>query len=248
MKNIMAGILAIGLVIVALVLAFSSNSTTIISEGNIQRDVITVTGQSELSVEPDQAELYIKVRTEASTAIAAKDQNAEISDDVIDALRAEGVRKDDIESYQYRIYPNQKWNSITRDYENLGYVNEHILKVVTDDVDSVGELIDAAIDAGANGLDRVDFTLSDDYEADVREQAMIIASSEAKQKAEVLTSNLGVNLGKITSISESSFYYRPYTYYGGAMEDVAMARAESTSIQPQNVDISGSVSLVYEIN
>ena len=32
------------------------------------------------------------------------------------------------------------------------------------------------------------------------------------------------------------------------MEDVAMARAESTSIQPQNVDISGSVSLVYEIN
>src|SRR4030042_1378888 len=240
-KNVIMGVLVIGLVLVTLVLAFSSKTTTVISQGADLRNTISVTGQSELSVQPDQAELYIRVRTNATTAKAAKDENADLTNDVMSALLKAGIKKEDIESYQFSIYPDQRWNEKEMIYETYGYVCDHILKVTTKDTENAGDYIDTAVNAGANGIDRVEFTLSKEYEKDVKNQVMIKASDDAKEKAEALTSNLGVNLGKITSISESNFVYSPYVYYGAerAMSDAGGAYEEKTSIQPQKVEVQG---------
>ena len=119
--------------------------------------------------------------------------------------------------------------------------------VPTDDVDNAGKYIDAAVDAGANIVNRIDFTLSDDYEEDVKRQAMIQASDDAEEKAVALTSNLGVRLGSIVSISESSYSYSPYRYYGTDAMMEAGAADVPTKISPEKVDVRGSVSLVYEI-
>ena len=246
-KGLLIGILTIGLVAVALILAFGAKTTTIISDGAESRNAVSVTGQSEVSVLPDQAEMYVKIKTSALTAKAAKDENAVLTNNVMSALLQDGFDKEDIESYQFRIYPRQRWDKDEETYEVYGYECEHTLKATTDDTENVGGYIDKAVDAGANGVDRVEFTLSKDYEKDVKEQAMIMASNDAKQKAEALTSNLGVRLGKITSISESNYVYRPYVYYG-AERTVAAGAMEETAIQPQKVEVSGSVSLVFEIH
>ena len=60
-----------------------------------------------------------------------------------------------------------------------------------------------------------------------------------------LVTNLEVGLGKPISISESNFYYQPYTLYSGAAQ-LEKSSAETT-INPQKLDVSATVALVYEI-
>ncbi len=118
-NNALVSIMAVGLVIVALVLAFGSRSEVNISgSGQIQKDTISVSGNAEMTVEPDQAELYVRIETTKKTAQEAKDENSQISDSVESALRQAGVGKDDMETeiqylstvqlqpYNWKVYNN----------------------------------------------------------------------------------------------------------------------------------------------
>ncbi|MBW2984371.1 SIMPL domain-containing protein [Candidatus Woesearchaeota archaeon] len=246
--NSLVTILAVGLVLVALVLAFSSKPRINVSGGQIQEDTITVSGQAEMSVDPDQAELYAEIETTKETAKQAKDENSQTSEAVENALRKKGVGRDDIETSRYNIRPKYEYDPDTRESFITGYIVTNVLKVTTGDMENVGELIDAAVDAGANGFERILFGLSDEKQKDVNAAVLLKASDEAEAKAESLTKNLGVKLGKLSSISESNFYYAPYAYPAAEMEEAVLGGARAAvSISPQKVDVRATVSLAYEI-
>jgi uncharacterized protein YggE len=247
-QNQLVNILVIGLVIVTIVLAFSSKSTiNVASSGQIQKDTVTVSGQAEMSVDPDQAELYIKIETTKTTAKLAKDENSQISSAVESALRLKGITDKDIETSRYSINPKYEYDPDTRKSSITGYTVTNVLKVTTKDLNNVGDLIDAAVDAGANGFERIVFGLTDEKTKDVNAQVLLKASDEAKAKAISLAKNLNVRLGKLSSISESNFYYAPYEY-ARAEADFAIAKAGSAvSISPQKVEVRATVNLAYEI-
>ncbi|MBW2980456.1 SIMPL domain-containing protein [Candidatus Woesearchaeota archaeon] len=246
--NNLVSILAIGLVIIALVLAFSSKSTVNVSGGQIQEDTVTVSGQAEMSVDPDEAELYVKIETTKTTAKAAKDENSEISEAVETALRRKGIDRDDIETHRYNIRPKYEYDEDTRKSFITGYVVTNVLKVTTSDMEKIGGLIDAAIDAGANGFEQILFGLSDKREKEVNAAVLLKASDEAKAKAQALTKNLGVRLGKLSSISESNFYYSPYRAPMADIEEAVFAGSKAAvSISPQDVTVRATVNLAYNI-
>ena len=66
------------------------------------------------------------------------------------------------------------------------------------------------------------------------------------EKAVALPTNLGVAILRPISISESIFYYQPFEFRGALMEKSAPMSAE-TVINPQKLDVSSSIQLVYEI-
>lgn len=251
-KNYLTSILAVGLVIVALMLAINSKSNVIVDQNGVQRNVVSTSGTSTLTVDPNKAEVYIRIVTLEKTAQEAKNKNSEISKKVIDALKKLGVKDKEIETSQFSIYPKYEYEEVIEmnvrksQQKLVGYEVVHVLKVTTHDLEKVGRLIDAAVDSGANDIDRVSFGLSKEKEKEVKQQAMILASSDAKEKAIALATNLGVALSKPISISESSFYYQPFdiAYKVAAME---RGPAPSTEISPQQLDVSASVQLVYEI-
>jgi uncharacterized protein YggE len=244
----LVNILAVGLLIVALVLAFSSKSTiNVASSGQIQKDTISVSGQAEMSVDPDQAELYVKIETTKTSAKLAKDENSQISAAVESVLRLKGITTKDMETSRYQIYPKYEYDPDTRKSSISGYTVTNVLKVTTTNLDKVGELIDAAVDAGANGFERIVFGLTEEKQKDVNAQVLLKASDEARAKAISLTQNLKVRLGKLSSISESNFYYAPYEY-ARAEADFGIAKAgAAVSISPQKVDVRATVNLAYEI-
>jgi len=252
-KNYLTIVLAAGLVIVALMLAINSKSNVIVDQNGLQRETVSVSGTSTLTVDPNKAEVYVRIVTLEKTAQEAKDRNSEISKKVTDALKKLSVKDKEIETSQFNIYPKYDYEEVidinVRKSKQvlLGYEVIHVLKVTTQDLEKVGKIIDVAVDSGANDIDRVSFGLSKEKEKEVKQQAMILASSDAKEKAVALATNLGVSLGKPVSISESSFYYQPFdvSYNVAAMERADAAPA--TSISPQQLDVSASVQLVYEI-
>lgn len=249
-KNIITTLVVIGLVLTSVILAINMNTgdTVVTTGGDQQRNTISVSGQGKVSTQPDKAELYIRINTEGSTATAAKDSNSELSEKVMNALKGEGVPKKDIETNYYYLNKKQEWDENQRKYVDIGYEVNHVLKVTTNELDKVGNLIDAAVNAGANGVDSVSFGLTDEKQKQVSGEALKVAAKEAEGKAESIASSIGVQLGKLVTVSESNFIYTPYVY-----RDMMYAKAEAgapslaTEIAPQTLEVTAMVSLIYEI-
>lgn len=250
------------LMLIVLVLGFAAITCAIIfmpkpeitvtgtgSGSDIQRNTISVVGENQFETEPDEAVLYIKVMTEKPTAKTAQTENAKLMNTIMAALENAGVDKSDMESTNYNMYRKQDWNPTTQKYDYGDYVVQHLLKVTTADVLGVGDLLDTAVKAGANGLDNVQFQLSDTKQEQVNDQALKAAAGKAKEKADSIASSIGVKLGDIVTVSESNVGYTPYYYPRYAMAEAAMdsKAGGGTEISPQSVQVSATVSIVYKI-
>lgn len=251
-KGYLTAILGIGLVVVALFLAMNAKSNVIVGQNGLQRNTVSVSGTSSLTVDPNKAEIYVKVVTLEKTAQLAKDRNSQASKKVTDALKKEGVKDKDIETSQFSIYPKYEYedvidNNVRKSKQTLiGYEVTNVMKVTTQNLEKVGNIIDVAVNNGANEIERVSFGLTKDKEKEIKQQAMIMASNDAKDKAVALATNLEVTLLKPISISESNFAYQPFNFYPGAA-GLEKASAAETVINPQKLDVTASVNLVYEI-
>ena len=240
-------IIVVGILAAALIIAMAFKNipgTTVTSEGQVQRNTISVVGEANLDIDPDKAEMYIQIETRGKEANNAQSLNAERSDSAMNALKKAGISKEDIETDYFNLRPEYDWSKDKR--ELIGYVAEHTLRVTTTDTEEVGTYLDAAINAGANEIQRIDFGLSREKEKEVYSEALVRASSLAEGKATSIASSLGVRLGDIISVSESSASYNPYRFYDYAEADFGVASV-SSKIAPEEVTVNGRVTLVFEI-
>ena len=81
-----------------------------------------------------------------------------------------------------------------------GYRVSNILRVTVRDVEKAGDVVDAAVEAGANQVHGVTFTVSDEgnWQGQAREKAMADAEARAAELARLA----GVELGAVQSVSE----------------------------------------------
>ncbi|MEK6867506.1 MAG: SIMPL domain-containing protein [Nanoarchaeota archaeon] len=245
-------VLVIGLVIVSALYAMNNGmpDTLTIAEQE-QKETITVSETVEIETMPDEAYVYIEIQSRGDTAQEAKQENAKVSDAVLDALYKSGIDKESIETSSYYLNEERKWDKDTEEYITTGYTLTNILKVTTSDVEGVGTIIDTAVDAGATGVNSVQFTLSRSKESEIKGETLALAAEKARTKAENIVDAVGVTLGEIASISESS-YYSPYPWYAQSvsydnMEMLADEKSYDTSISPQELTVTGTVTLTYEI-
>ena len=245
-------ILAIGVVILlaaAFKLGYYKSSYHDFYDTKYNRNIITVSGNAELDTSPNKAELYVAIVSEAMAAKEAKDKNSEISNNVIDALVKQGLKKEEIETSSFTISPKYEWEDDDKGIGKQvfkGYEVKHVLKVTTQTIDKVGEFLDAAVDAGANNVEQVRFGLTKGKEAEVKTDALYKAAKNAEEKAIVLATSLRVNVKKVVSIQETSFSYVPYYYDARSFEGAASAMEKSTLvIAPKNVEVTANVNVVF---
>ncbi|MBI5072719.1 SIMPL domain-containing protein [Candidatus Woesearchaeota archaeon] len=238
-------VLAVGLILVSSLFALNSNKIT---TSSIQQQTVTVSETVEKEAMPDKAEVYVEIQTDADTAQDAKNKNAEISTAVLAALKASGISDDNIETSSYYLNEKTKWDDKNQVYLNVGYTLTNIVKVTTEEVNSAGSIIDTAVNAGATGINNVDFTLTHDKEMKIKEQALAEAAAKAKDKAKVLADAVDTSLGDLVTMTESSYsnWPRPWLY-GQEMKAVEMVSSAETSVSPQQLTVSATVTLTYEI-
>ncbi len=238
----MAAILAVGLVVVSLVLALAHKE----QEPYGQQQILTVMGTSEMSVAPDKVDMYIAVETTMPTAKDAQAKNAEAINKVMADLAAAGIKQTDIATDSYTIYPKEQWSDKLQKSELVGYTAVNVLKVTTSNTADAGKYIDAAVNAGANRIDRIIFGLTKEKEKQVAAELLELAGSNAKEKAASIASTMGISLGKVASISESNYNVAPVPIYYG--KDLSYAGgAESSSISPRNIEASAYITVAYKI-
>ena len=216
-----------------------------------QSNTISSNGVSEISAIPDKVSLNFNVETKGATSKEANDKNAEIVDELITALVKEGFERADIQTTGFSIYEDIQWTQSGQ--KSLGWKATHsvIVKMSTTQTDKIGEAIDAGINANAT-LSYINFELSQELENQYKAEAIKLAAEDARLKAESMASGLDKKLGKLVSVSDSSFDYYPWRVYdyaegAGAGENADMAKS-ATSIQPSEQTITAQVSVTYKIN
>ena len=206
---------------------------------------ITVNGEAMISAEPDQAQIDIGVVTQARSAPEASKENAERLSRVLTEVKKLLGKSDEVKTSGYSLTPNYRYPQGGKP-EIVGYTASNAVRIKTNTLDLVGRLIDGAMQAGANNVNRLVFTLKDEQGAQL--EALRQASAKAKSKAEAVAASLGLKVVRIAAINEGERTIQPIYRQAMAARGEALAAQAPTPVEPGTVDVRSTVSLTAEVS
>ncbi|MGE3961875.1 MAG: SIMPL domain-containing protein [Dehalococcoidia bacterium] len=205
---------------------------------------IHVTGNATTTVEADRAIVELGVEAMAPTVEAARDEAAAAMDDVTAALTAAGIPRDNLPTSGFRIQP-QYGEPRPGDADGpriTGFIVTNLVSARIDDIDRVGEIIDAAVAAGGDLIRVQDIRFEASDQDAAFNQALEDAVQDARATAQRVASLTGVQLGAVRYVAVSGGFTPPRPLaegLGGA--------GGPTPIQPQQIEVNVSVTITYAI-
>ena len=205
---------------------------------------ITVTGSGEVLIPADVAVISLGVNVRSAEAPSAQAEANEVIAKIREALTAAGIDEEDISTGYINLYAAYDYSSSVE--RITGYNASSTLAVKVTDMTRVGEVIDLAFGAGANTLDGVSFSVSDDTEA--RAEALKAAVQNAADKANVLAEAASLTRLEIKSIQEGSVH--SYENDTGNFSVRANGKAvaemdEATVVRAAKIVVSATVTVTY---
>lgn len=171
------------------------------------RPAILVSGHGEVLIAPDEASLQISVETQAATAAAAGADNARRYAAVHTALLSAGVAAGDLTGGGYEVQP--VWQYVNGIQTRNGYRAVNSVRLHVTQLDKLGNLIDAALAAGATNVSDPEYETKQQSQA--RQQALTLAVANARADAEVLAKAAGGTLGALEELSTQTPGIEPGT-------------------------------------
>ena len=210
---------------------------------------ITVTGNAAISMAPDLATIQFGVETQERSASEALTANANLMDQVVNAIKVLGLSDEEISTSRFNIqavYESHRDRQTGSHSQVLaGYRVSNIVKVETGQLDSVAEIIDASVKAGANRIERVYFSLSPEVHARLKDSLIEAAVLNARSKAEQALAPLEYRIIGVQDMTLTDFS-APVPMYAdaGRME---MARSAPTQIFSSGQDVKTTVNVTFLI-
>jgi hypothetical protein len=203
--------------------------------GDPPAGTLSVVGTGSVTTRPDTARLSAGVTTQGANASEAMAANADAMAKVIDALKRAGVASKDLQTEFVSVDPRYDGGGGTI----TGYTASNSVSAVVRELAKVGDVIDAAVAAGANNVSGP--SLARDDQDKLYRDALESAVDNARQKAAALARAAGVSLGAVRSMSESPQSVGPVTFAALAQRDSA------TPIEPGSAEITASVRVVFAL-
>lgn len=165
---------------------------------------ITVVGEGEVSLKPDIAAISVGAEARAETVSQAKAEVDAKMETIAIALREAGVAEKDIQASHYGIHYEREPMSGMRNgpaaETHEEYVVSSMVRVTVRNVEKAGDVLDGAVQAGANQVYGVTFTASD--ESAWTSRARADAMADARSRALELAGLADAELGEVLSVSE----------------------------------------------
>jgi uncharacterized protein YggE len=211
---------------------------------------ITVLGEGTARASPNVALADIGVTVQGVTVTGATNEARVVTNGVIMALRARGLAERDIHTQRSGIWPEAQPVAAERPSPpgEVAYRVSSRVLVTIRDLDRMGEVLDAAVEAGANQMYGVTFTVSDPAagQSEARRHALADATARAHEVAALY----GVQLGEMVSVSEvTGGWNSPIAGASGRVATRGTAGAEGggSPALPSEVKLSTQLQVVYGI-
>jgi len=161
---------------------------------------ISVNGIGMASAPPDVAEVQLGVETIKTDASVAISENTERMTAVMDVIKGMNVEDKDVQTVNYSMWIEEVYD---KEGQPTGEIRYHVVnqvRIKLRDLTKTGELLQAALEAGANNVGGISFSVADP--AALQREARDQAIANARAKAEQLAAGLGAHVGPLRQVSE----------------------------------------------
>lgn len=233
--------LLLGVFLLASLAACSTTAAAQTDNDDAAMRTVTVNGTGRVTLSPDLARISIGVFTEGPDAAEAVNENNEQAQAVVDTLVDLGVSEDDIRTTEFSIFPRRDFDEEGEPRE-ITYEVRNTVFVTVRDLEMIGQVLNAVVEAGANNITGIQFDLDDRSAAE--SDALQAAVADARSRAEALAEAADVELGAVQSINTMVSGGVPQPFFArGALEEAAA----EVPVSPGQMEISVQVTVVYEL-
>ncbi|MEM4189283.1 MAG: SIMPL domain-containing protein [Candidatus Caldarchaeum sp.] len=204
-------------------------------------DVLTVTGYAQVTVTPDQLTILFTVEERAPTPAEALARLTTASQNVVSTLLKQGLKPEEVKTVGLNIYPEYVYRE-GQPPQIVGYIASYTIEAKTGKIGEAGSLIEAAVNAGADYVSGLYFSLSTERQREVYRQLLSAAVSDAEIKANAILTPLGLKTVRVKSVSVSESMPTPV-----ARAAPVQSEAGGPPIMPGTATVSVSVNIVYAI-
>ena len=202
---------------------------------------LRVEGRGSATVQPTIARVQLGVATENRSLTTAQAENATTTTAVINALTRQGIPVQDIATQSYTI--TAQYDFVEGQQVFRGYRVVNTLVVTIRDINRVGQIIDAAVAAGANFVNDISFTVANP--SVYYHQALALAIDDAVAKAMTIGRRLNVTVSPVPlRVIETTFTAAPVE---PALLKTAEA-AQTTPILPGQQEITARVEVTFSFS
>jgi uncharacterized protein YggE len=229
MRQLMRGVVCLGFVAVAAPVSAQECMTLQWPGAHLR-----TSGSAVVRLPPDRVSFSVGVETLHANVSQAFRQNAQKVETVLNALKAKGVQAKELQTSDLEVSSRNPDGSLAKGYRVANRVT-----VSRESPEGVGDLIEAAIAAGANDAGRLNFFVANPDAAQSRGRDLAFASVRAN--AETLAALSRRGLGDVLCVSES---------YGGgyaASNSLRGGIASAGSVESGNEAITFGVTVVFAL-
>jgi uncharacterized protein len=203
---------------------------------------IVVSASSEVQVAPDRATIQIGVQSRATTAAEASAMNSRKQRAVIEAVRAKGIPAERIGTIGFNVIPETRYDREGQQApRTTSYLVSNMVTVDVRRMDLVGPVIDAALGAGANQINSLNFGLATPDSA--RRAALALAVAKARADAEVMARAAGGSLGSLIELHAGEMFSPPPR---PMMMEARGVASDAVPIEPGQETVRASVSARWQ--
>jgi uncharacterized protein len=209
------------LVATALFLSVSNNNSTYaqstfqnVSSSNSDSTLFVI-GNAQTMVNPDKVTLSLSVETTNTTANTALNANSEAMNKALNALKVAGVPENETSTSFFSISPNYNLTNQQEGQDQyfpppiesrdiISYTVTNSITVDSYNLLNISQWIDTAVQAGVNDVSSIYFSLSDERSESIKNDLLKQAVTNAKSKADIAATALGLNVIGVKSINIES--------------------------------------------
>jgi uncharacterized protein YggE len=196
--------------------------------------LIEVSGTAGISISPDLGTINLGVMTEDKELLKAQQQNSFAINNVIRSLLDNGIPKQQIQTFDYRI--DSEYDFVEGKQLFRGFKVTHLLQVKIEELSLIGKIIDAATEQGANYAANVQFSVKN--QESHYQKALSIALNDALNKANEIAKKLKVRLDATpVLIIEESGGERPFLPQGATY----VKGLSTTTVEPGQLQVKAKI-------
>jgi hypothetical protein len=218
--------------------------------------VITVTGNADVRVIPDEVILTLGVETWDKNMATAREQNDQIVARVLALAAQYGIAPEHVQTDYVGIEPRYR-DGYYEERDFIGYFVHKTIVLTLRDLSKFEDLLAASLDAGVNYVHGIEFRTTELRTH--RDEARALAIRAAQEKAEALAGELGQKVGEPITIQEiQSGWWSGYNAWwgsrwgGGVAQNViqesggAAALTDGT-LAPGQISVNAQVSVTFAL-
>jgi uncharacterized protein YggE len=254
MKDRLILILGVGALLILVLVAWKGEAAPLTAASEPR--LVTVTGEAEVRVVPDEVILTLGIQTADNQLAAAKSQNDAIVKRVLALADEAGIAPEHVQTDYIGIQPRYP-NGCYELCDPIGYSVFKTVVLTLRDLTKFEDVLSASLGAGANYVQGIEFRTTELRK--YRDEARALAIRAAQEKAGALAGELEQGVGKPLNIQEQqSGWWSGYgawwgTRWGGAMTQNTIQEYQGaplgvdSSVAPGQISIRASVSVSFEL-